>query len=186
MDANRFDTVIQNLSNHPTRRTTLGLALASVLGALASAEADGKRRKQRRKKRKGPKPTPPPGEPIFNEFGCVNVGGFCENDGQCCSGICTGQRCRAHDTGGCRAGQETEFCGGTDVSCTGSAGDTGLCSTTTGQGAFCGASGNCFACNNDSDCIDVCGPEAACVICDGCPETGGTGCLGVAFDSCTI
>jgi hypothetical protein len=87
----------------------------------------------------------------------------------------------------CRVGQTTAFCGGRDVVCTTSSGEVGQCHTTTGQAPYCAASGNCFACESNADCVDVCGPGAACVACaDGCPETGGTGCLGVSSTSCSI
>lgn len=87
----------------------------------------------------------------------------------------------------CRAGQTTAFCGGSDVVCTTSSGEAGQCHTTTGQDPYCAASGNCFACETDADCVEVCGQGAACVQCAaGCPETGGTGCLGVSSSSCSI
>lgn len=173
MDGTRFDTFIQSLQTEAPRRTTLGLLLGGALGLAGRAESGAKKRKKRQK-------------PKFNEFGCVNVGGFCQENGQCCSGICEAKQCRAHDVSTCRTGQTTDFCGGADVVCTTSSDEEGQCHTTTGRAPFCAASGNCFACNNDSDCIDVCGLDAACVACEGCPETGGTGCLGVATDSCSI
>jgi len=87
----------------------------------------------------------------------------------------------------CRVGQTTAFCGGGDVVCTTGSGEAGQCHTTTAGAAFCAASGNCFACETNADCVDVCGQGAACVQCGvGCPETGGTGCLGVSSSSCTI
>lgn len=87
----------------------------------------------------------------------------------------------------CRAGQTTDFCGGTDVVCTTGSGEAGQCHTTTGGAPYCAASGNCFECATNADCVEVCGQGAACVQCDvGCPETGGTGCLGVSSASCSI
>jgi len=87
----------------------------------------------------------------------------------------------------CRVGQTTAFCGGSDVVCKTGSGEAGQCHTTTGGAAYCAGSGNCFACATDADCVDVCGQGAACVQCAaGCPETGGTGCLGVSSTSCSI
>lgn len=87
----------------------------------------------------------------------------------------------------CRVGQTTAFCGGSDVVCKTGSGEAGQCHTTTAGAAFCAGSGNCFACETNADCVDVCGQGAACVQCGvGCPETGGTGCLGVSSSSCII
>lgn len=127
-----------------------------------------------------------------NAFGCVDVGKFCKNDGQCCSGICAGKKgkkqCKAHDAEGCQARQVEEFCGGIDVPCTTSAGvEDGACDTTTGNAGFCAGDGECTVCTKDADCIALCGPQAACIICNGeCEETGGTACVGPAGDSCVV
>lgn len=87
----------------------------------------------------------------------------------------------------CQVGQTTAFCGGRDVVCTTGSSEAGQCHTTTAGEPYCAASGNCFACTTDADCVEVCGQGAACVQCAaGCPETGGTGCLGTASTSCTI
>jgi hypothetical protein len=116
--------------------------------------------------------------------GCKNVGRKCQRARQCCSGVCEGKkdkkRCRAHDTGGCRAGQRSTGCGGSvDIDCTTSADLLGACQTTTGNAGFCAASGDCFRCRKDADCRAVCGPRAACVRCEeSCSGVGGTACLG--------
>jgi hypothetical protein len=113
---------------------------------------------------------------------CKNVGRRCQRARQCCSGICRGgkrKRCKAHDSGGCRAGQQSVACGGEDVACTSSSGLPGLCETTTGRAEFCFASGDCFPCQKDADCRGVCGPRAACVRCAAtCSGVGGTACVG--------
>jgi hypothetical protein len=126
-----------------------------------------------------------------NEFGCVNVGDACRGkDKNCCSGICRGKkpkrgekdksRCVGHDAQGCQAGQIEQFCGGTDVVCTTSTGDTaGFCDTTTGNAGYCSGEGMCIpgGCSKDADCIPVFGKGAACVLCDFCDE--GVGCAGL-------
>ena len=114
----------------------------------------------------------------FNAFGCVNVGGKCHGqDAACCSGICQGKkpkkgkrdkrRCVAHDTGDCAPGQGT--CKG-PISCTTSTGDNGFCYATTGNAGFCGLSGPCSGCRRDTDCHELWGPSAACLVCAGCPH----------------
>jgi hypothetical protein len=143
--------------------TAFGLA---ALGGPRLSEAKKKHKRKKKIER--------------NEFGCVDVGTFCKNDGQCCSGICQGKkgkkRCKAHDTGtGCQAGQTAQICGGTDVTCTTSTGfPQGLCATTTGNAAYCSANTACQVCARDVDCHAEFGPQAACVVCNGCAE--GTAC----------
>jgi hypothetical protein len=126
----------------------------------------------------------------FNQFGCVNVGGKCRgNSANCCSGICEGKkpkkgkkdtsRCVAHGQSTCFAGQNEPFCGGTgEVACLTSAGETGECTTTTGNAGYCVRSGRCLACKKDEDCQNNpdFGAGAACTVCTGCTETGGTAC----------
>lgn len=121
--------------------------------------------------------------------GCKNVGRKCKRRRQCCSGICRGKRgrkrCKAHDAGGCRAGQQSEGCGGADTACTTSTGNPGVCETTTGNAGFCAFSGDCFPCKKDADCRDVCGPRAACIRCvSTCSGVGGTACFGP--DACAF
>ena len=142
-----------------SRRSLLSGALAAPIwfGTSAAARKRGKGR---------PKPKAKP-----NEFGCLNVGSACKRGGQCCSGICQGKkgkkRCRAHDTGSCRAGELHEVCGGADVACTTSGGQEGICTTTTGNAGYCAASGSCHECRTD----------AACARCELCENVGGTICV---------
>ncbi|MGH2615812.1 MAG: hypothetical protein ACRDJC_11270 [Thermomicrobiales bacterium] len=115
--------------------------------------------------------------------GCKNVGRKCRRRKQCCSSVCRGKkgkkRCKAHDTGGCRAGQQSTGCGGNDVACTTNSGNPGICETTTGNAGFCAFSGDCFPCQKDADCREVCGPRAACTRCAStCFGVGGTACFG--------
>ncbi len=116
------------------------------------------------------------------EPGCKNVGKWCRRSTQCCSGICRGgkvRRCKPHDTGGCRSGQQSEACGGGNVDCTTGAGLAGTCETTTGNAGFCFRSGDCFRCRKDADCKSFRGPRVACVRCvETCSGVGGTACLG--------
>ena len=160
----------------PSRRhVLLGLLGAGLAfrGAQTPEVAHAEKRRSRRVKR--------------NAFGCVNVGGICQNAGQCCSGICEGKKgkrtCREHDGGtGCRAGLIEDGCGGTvDVACTTSTGQTGICNTTTGNAGYCIAIGGASpipGCTKDADCRALCGTDAAvCIRCEGAgvcagPSTG--------------
>ena len=171
MDATRFDRLTRALITVPSRRDLLrGLASAALSLALAGL-SHPMRAKDKHKKDKKPKP---------NAFGCLNVGQKCfGKDAKCCSGICQGKKpkkgkedkrtCAAHDTGGCQAGAEP--CAGANELCTTSQGLPGDCYTTTGNAGFCGASGAiCTVCSRDSDCHELLGARAACVLCAGCAE----------------
>ena len=149
----------------------------AVIRVSLAGLPDGAAAKKRKKKLKR------------NEFGCVSVGGKCRGrDKNCCSGICREEkpkkgkkdksRCVAHDAQGCEAGQIEGFCGGTNVSCTTSNGNSGNCNTTTGNAGYCADSGDCSAgpCKKDADCIPNFGAGAACVLCDDALCVGGTGC----------
>jgi hypothetical protein len=167
MDVHRFDALTRRLAAASSRRTlltglaVLGSTIEFVLGERASAKKGKKRKKVKR-----------------NTFGCVNVGRFCKQDSQCCSGICQGKlgkkKCKAHDTGSCQAGQDS--CLGPSVSC----GMGRNCFRTTGNASFCTAvAGTCFPCNRDPDCPEEeFGPRAACVVCASeCLQNGGTACF---------
>jgi hypothetical protein len=180
MDATRIDRSIRTLTQATGRRAavrslgTSGLAMLAALRFPMSMEA--------RKKRKQKKIT-------RNTFGCVNVGGFCKNGGQCCSGICQGKKgkkhCQAHDARTCEAGQTIAECGGAKVQCTTSGGDPGECVTTTGNAAYCATSFDCFPCKKDVDCEPACGAGAACLPCAGaCADVGSTLCAGAGGDVC--
>jgi hypothetical protein len=175
MDATRFDRLARLFSNARSRRqAVLALLFGGAITLPGLAEAKKKHKQKKKIKR--------------NDFGCVNVGGFCKNSGQCCSGICQGKKgkkkCQAHDTGNCQAGSDT--CLGTHVICTTSNGNlAGACYTTTGNAGFCAAAAGCFLCQKDADCQPFCGPAAACVLCvDECADFGGTGCFGP--EQCTF
>jgi hypothetical protein len=173
MNRNDFDDLARSLSGLPPRRAVVRGLIGAGLGLLAAPLLDGADAgKRRRRKRKRP-------QVRFNAFGCVDVGAFCQSDDQCCSNLCREQSCRAHDTGGCAPGFQDRSCSdaGTNVECTTSGGNPGgRCNTTTGNGAFCTASGGCYPCTKDVECEAVQGPGAACILCAKCPETGGTSC----------
>jgi hypothetical protein len=175
VDIARFDSLIRTASSLLSRRALAGVL---AIGALTlPGLADAKKKRKRKKVKR-------------NAFGCVNVGGFCKNDNHCCSGICAGRkdkkRCQAHDQSTCQAGLTSLVCGGeSNLSCTTSGSDPGLCLNTTGNAGYCFASGDCFACTKDADCEPVCGPGAACIDCaETCAGRGGTFCAGAVADSC--
>jgi hypothetical protein len=175
MDHQRFDQIARTLSTFQSRRGLLG---ALGLGAVLLPGAAGARKKKKKAK--------------FNEFGCVNVGAYCKNSSQCCSGLCEGKkgkgRCIAHDTSTCLAGQSG--CDDVEgVACVLNNGDIqGACETTTGNAPYCAAlGGSCFACAKDADCVPFCGPQAACTRCAVCADDGVvTACFGPTADSCTF
>jgi hypothetical protein len=181
MDATRFDNLTRSLQRLAPRRaalSVLGGSLAALLPRLGRDDASAK--KNRKKSKKKVK---------FNDFGCVNVGSLCKNNGQCCSGICKGKKgkkkCKAHDQSTCLAGQTA--CGGAVIDCVTPLGQQGFCETTTGNAGYCQVDGGCFACTKDADCVPFCGPEAACIVCEnGCEEEGNTLCVGPSEDSCAF
>jgi hypothetical protein len=188
MYAPHFDYIARVLGRtRPRRRLLLGLAVSPFAGIVAPGHppdaAARKRHKHTNKKRKKDK-TPKP-----NAFGCLDVGAACKTAEQCCSNICEGKqgkrKCRAHDASTCSAGAQSDECGGTDISCTTSFLEPGICGTTTGNAGYCfpGTAGSeCFACTTDVECQEAnggqWGPYAACLRCVDCMATGGTACAG--------
>ena len=183
MDASRFDTLARSLITAPSRRVVLQSLVATVLGLAPGPPPSAVHARKRKSQLR------------FNQFGCVNVGGKCRGkDKVCCSGICEGKkpkkgekdksRCVAHNTGGCRAGQQGAFCGGANVDCTTSTGSPGVCDTTTGNSGYCAFTTTCSPCSKDADCRPVCGRGAACVKCATCIADGGTRCVGTGPDAC--
>jgi hypothetical protein len=160
VDANRFDRLTRSLSTKTSRRQTLA---ALLLGSAGLAV---------------------PVDWVVAGPGCKNVGRKCKRSTQCCSGVCKVKkgknRCKAHDTGGCRAGVQELACGGEDDAlCTTADGAEGVCDTTTGNAGFCTVNGACFPCAKDAECRPICGPRAACIVCaDECADQGGTACVG--------
>jgi hypothetical protein len=76
MDSHRFDGLTRSVSTLLSRRRLAG---ALGFGALTFPGLAEARKKHKHKKKVK-----------FNDLGCVDVGNFCQNDDQCCSGICTG------------------------------------------------------------------------------------------------
>lgn len=178
MDDARFDAWTRRRFGLAT-----GGALAALLGLVGGPAPDavsaGKRRRRRVKR---------------NAFGCVNVGKFCKRDDQCCSGVCRGKKgketCRAHHTGsGCRAGDQTDSCGGpAAIRCTTASGEAnGLCNTTTGHAPYCSSeafgSFQCTECSKDEECQALCGPAAACILCPECSLVD-TACVAPSAGDC--
>ena len=176
MDHDRFDQFARTLSRASSRRTLSGILVLGAVGLAAGARVEVASAKKKRNKVKN------------NEFGCVNVGKFCKNAGQCCSGICQGKKgkktCQAHGESTCVSGQAETGCGGTSVACQTPSGEAGQCNTTTGKAGYCVADVLCFPCKKDTDCIANCGVDAACIQCTNCAAQGGTACVGSTEDSC--
>jgi hypothetical protein len=154
------------LNRFPSRRDLLrGLASTGLALPIARLpESAAKRRRRRKNKKKVRR----------NAFGCVNVGSFCKNSGQCCSGICTGKQdkktCQAHNASTCTG---TSGCGGDEfVRCTTDTGADGTCNVTTGNASYCATAGVCFDCSTDAECEPVCGAGAACTVCAECVPQG--------------
>jgi hypothetical protein len=112
MDRSQFDQLALQLAGASSsrgfkkaiggRRSLLAAAVATAVFRMGVVGADArKRRKPRKRKQRAAAP---------NAFGCIDVGDLCQNDGQCCSGICDGKKgkrtCRAHDAGTCTAGNQ--------------------------------------------------------------------------------
>jgi hypothetical protein len=173
MDTDRLDHLARTCSRLLSRR---GFAWLLGLAAVASPDLAAAKRIGRKKKKKIKR----------NAFGCVNVGNVCRRADQCCSGICGGGKCRAHDATTCQVGETFQACGGADVACVSSSDVAGRCVTTSGSGAFCAANVQCFACQQDADCVDLCGEGAACFPCQSkCgEEAGGMACASVNEDGC--
>lgn len=184
MNDGTFDRLTSRLSRLVSRRATVG-GLAALL-----APSLGDARKKRRRKRKKPHKK---GKVVFNAFGCVDVGQFCQTNDQCCSGICQGKKgkktCQAHDQSTCLAGQSDGFCSGLvgEVGCVTNTADDGVCLTTTGNAPYCAISGGCFPCATDADCVPYCGAEAACIICPAnCADAEGTMCAAPISGACAF
>jgi hypothetical protein len=178
-----FDRWMRALSDPASRRQTI---LASLLGGLAllrgGHEALAKKKRKKRRKRKKKKKI------TRNALGCVNVGNFCKNAGQGCSGLCEGKKgkktCQAHNAGVCQA--DTDSCAaGVEVPCNPS-NPSCFCTLTTGNAGFCaafsgGPAGHCRVCRKDTDCEPEFGEGAACLVLGGictslCLATGRTAC----------
>jgi hypothetical protein len=169
MDGIHFDRLARRLSATGTRRGMV-LGLVSTLGLAAPRHRGAAKGKKK---------------PItLNQFGCVDVGGKCRGKNSlCCSGTCQGKkpkkgekdksRCVAHGERGCLAGQMLSGCGGATIQCVTSIGLHGACQTTTGNAGYCSGDSTPQHCTKDADCRHLCGPEAACILCNGSPRCAG-------------
>lgn len=176
MDTDHFDSLPRSISRLLSRRVltaTLGAGALLGIGELVEAMKQQEKKKRKKKKKKVK----------FNDFGCVNVGNFCKSGDQCCSGICEGSKCQAHDESTCQAGQTDLTCGVVNVDCSAPGNNDGLCNTTTGNAGYCVGDRECIACTKDADCTSICGPDAACILCPDCPDTD-TACVGPVPESC--
>jgi hypothetical protein len=165
----RFDHVIRSLTG--SRRSFLSGVLAIAGGWRGVSEGDA--RKKRKRKPKKPKP---------NQYGCLEVGDACKNANQCCSGICEGMKCRAHDTGTCTQ-QGPEICSiDPPIALTCNNNASCRCFGTTAGSIVCSAflPENCADCRKDADCVALgFPPGSACAPfsvgpCAGQCETGTT------------
>jgi hypothetical protein len=186
MEKARFANVIRLLGTVSSRRMTLWALLASTFAALpaSSIPDDAAAKKHHHHRHTKKKRTI-----VRNAFGCVDVGGFCNNSGDCCSGVCQEKKdkktCQAHDASTCLAGQDV--CSENQGDCVTTTGDRGNCARTTGNASYSEAGGDCFPCTRDADCVPFCGPQAACIICQTtCDEQGNTVCVGLSEDSCNF
>jgi hypothetical protein len=178
MNAAHFDAIVRSFRSDVTRRDVvlrLSAAIAGLTVARLGDAAIAKKKHKHKKKKKIKR----------NLFGCVDVGNFCQNSEQCCSGICQGKKCQAHDADVCQAGDD--ICRSIQVSCMTSSGDEGVCARTTGNASICETGGVCFPCKRDVDCQTQCGPASACIVCASqCAATGATACVGPSLESCGL
>jgi hypothetical protein len=170
-----------------------------VLNWRDSAEAKQKHKKHKKRKQHKTAPEAPP-QPVFNQFGCVDIGQPCLGDSSlCCSGICQGTApargqadtsvCVAHNAGPCVPAADSCMAPAA-VQCNAS-NRFSVCTLTTGNAGFCGdiSAGTttyCRVCSKDTDCQAEFGAGAACVVLGAactplCGVTGRTACLPAAI-----
>jgi hypothetical protein len=162
MDGVQFEQLLRTLAT--SRRSYLGGALA--LGAILARQPATSAKKRGRKRR------PKVGKP--NAYGCLNVGAFCKNSSQCCSGICSGKKrkrkCQAVGQGTCAA-EVPGVCHPVTPLITICNNARCWCARTTGGAPFCANSVgtvSCDECRTDTDCVSRGFPAgSACVPWDG-------------------
>jgi hypothetical protein len=139
MDGQAFDAVVQRVAQAASRRGVLRAGAGALAVTLGFARAEA------------------------THFTCLHVGKRCRSKSQCCSGICKRHKCRGHDKGICKAGQDS--CLGTVV-CGAASGVICYCFVTTGKAPFCGLiGGTASTCTRDEECVATKGEGAACVPC---------------------
>jgi hypothetical protein len=186
MNRKRISDLTRSLFDKLSRRHLVA-SFIGVFGTNATLfppVLNAKKKRRKRKKREKQQKI------AFNDFGCVNVGAFCQTSEQCCSGICEGSKdkrtCRMHDQATCQAGQDGYCSGGPPLPCDTSAGYSGVCVHTTGNASYCQYTASCHACSKDADCVPFCGPQSACIVADECCPSTGTACSSVNFSGCTF
>lgn len=183
MDDSTFARLTLRLSQLVSRRgTVMGLGVSGLAVAQGWVSLDVAARKKRRRKKKRKRKIE------RNDFGCVAVGGFCQQSEHCCSGICVGNKgkktCRAHDASTC---QGQNFCLSDIEPCTTTDRGDGQCAITTGDASYCMTDAYCYACATDADCLPVCGAGAACIVCPKCGMSQlQTACAGLYDNACFL
>ena len=86
MDQLRLSTLSRSLTAVPSRRDVLRGLVGAGIGLGIGRVPEVAEAKKKRKRKKQDKPHKP------NAFGCLDVGDPCRTAGQCCSGICEGNR----------------------------------------------------------------------------------------------
>ena len=144
MDQHRLDALTRTITRTPSRRDLLrGLAALGIgLGTSRLPAPVG-----------------------ATHFTCRHVGKRCNSTAQCCSNICKRHKCRAHDTGICKAGQDT--CATVPITCGGATPGSCFCVITTGKASFCAQAGISGTCSRDEECVATKGEGAACIVCGG-------------------
>src|SRR4051812_6523001 len=195
MEGRRFDDLIRSL--FASRRSFLAGTAVVVVGWLGNMDAEARSRHRKKRKHKQPPPLP---QPVFNQFGCLDVGQPCAGDSsQCCSGVCEGippkkgkpdtRVCAAHNAGACTTSRNrcTSLAPGLAICNPNS--QFAACLVTTGNAPFCGTLFNfdpavtCQTCTRDADCLALGLPSgSACVqlggtFCNGCEATQNRACL---------
>lgn len=198
MEPQDFDRFARLLGRATGRRHLLfGLAASPLAVLLAARRPDTVGAKKRHAKRKKP-PTP-----VFNEFGCLDVGQPCQGKSDlCCSGVCKGKKpkkgkpdkrvCAAHHTADCTPQRTICEVEAPVLALCDLPSDTSACVHTTGNSVFCGSllgfteAIHCRACAKDTDCLAFgFAPGSACAILEGsvcgegavCASTEGRACV---------
>lgn len=175
MDSAHFDCLTRAVSTSLSRRSLAGTLGFGALARPFLAEGKRHKRRHRRKERRKKNVT-------FNDFGCVNVGGFCKNAEQCCSGICEGKKdkrkCKAHGTGACDQ-EGPGLCTSPNpelLKCNNS--NDCACIRTTAGSNFCysvlAGGSDCADCQQDADCEALGFPPGS-----ACAPTSEGGCAGL-------
>jgi hypothetical protein len=185
MNQHRVPTLSRSLASIPSRRDVLRGLVGAVFGLGVGRVPDFAEAKKKKGKKKRPKKAKP------NAYACLSVGVECKNAGQCCSGICQGKKCRAHDTGTC--GQDLQgWClvGAAEDGARHICNNNQLCRChrTTAGSVFCadffpsddpGVDPRCVDCQKDADCLalgfppgSACAPVSQGYFCAGACPTG--------------